>query len=50
MESKKFRKEPTCFKNPNKSSCIDLFTTNTIRSFQKAQVFETGLSDFHKLV
>ena len=43
-------KELTCFKNPNYPSCIDLFLTNTIRSFQETQVFETGLSDFHKPV
>ena len=42
--------EPTCFKNPNYPSCIDLFLTNTIGSFQETQVFETGLSDFHKPV
>ena len=47
---KSLGKEPTCFKNPNNPSCIDLFLTNTIRSFQETQVFETGLSDFHKLV
>ena len=44
------RREPTCFKKPNNPSCIDLFLINTIRSFQETQVFETGLSDFHKLV
>ena len=45
---KSLGKEPTCFKNPNRF--IDLFLINTVRSFQEAQVFETGLSDFHKLV
>ena len=45
---KSLGKEPTCFKNPNRF--IDLFLTNTVRNFQEAQVFETGLSDFHKLV
>ena len=43
-------KEPTCYKNPNNPSCIDLFLTNCARSFHKTCVFETGLSDFHKLV
>ena len=43
-------KEPTCFKNPNNPSCIDLFLTNFIRSFPKTQVFETGLFDLNKLV
>ena len=41
--------EPTCFKNPNNPSCIDLFLTNCSRSFQDTQVIETGLSDFHKM-
>ena len=31
---KSLGKERTCFKNPNNPSCIDLFLTNTIRSFQ----------------
>ena len=30
-------KDPTCYKNPENPSCIDLI------------VIETGLSDFHKL-
>ena len=47
---KNLAKEPTCLKNPNNPFCIDLFLTNTIRSFKGTQVFETGLSDFHKLV
>ena len=41
---------PTCFKNPEKSSCIDLILTNCPRSFQNSCAIETGLSDFHKLV
>ena len=45
---KSLGKEPTCFKNPNRF--IDLFLINTVRNFQEAQVFETGLSDIHKLV
>ena len=47
---KSLGKKPTCFKSPNNPSCIDLFLTNTIRSFQETQVFETELSDFHKLI
>ena len=35
----------TCF-NP---SCIDHILTNSTQSFQNSNVFETGLSDFHKL-
>ena len=42
-------REPTCFKNPDNPSCIDLFLTNCSRSFQNTQVIETGLSDFHKM-
>ena len=43
-------KEPTCYKNPENPSCIDLFLTNCPRSFQNTCLYETGLSDFHKLV
>ena len=39
-----------CYKNPEKPSCIDLFLTNSPKSFQNTQKIETGLSDFHKLV
>ena len=42
-------KEPTCFKNPNKLSFIDLFLTNCYKSFQDTQAVETRLSDFHKM-
>ena len=42
-------KEPTCFKNPNNPSCIDLMLTNRYRSFMNTTVIETGLSDFHKM-
>ena len=41
--------KPTCFKNPNPPSCIDLILTNKYRSFQNSTIIETGLSDFHKL-
>ena len=43
-------KEPSCYKNPNNLSCIDLFLTNCARSFHNTCIFETGLSDFHTLV
>ena len=36
--------QKTCFTNPEDSSCLICS-----RSFQNAGVFETGLSDFHKL-
>ena len=43
-------KQKTCFKNPERPSCIDLILTNSSRSFQDTCTVETGLSDFHKLV
>ena len=46
----KMVKRPTCFKNPAKTTCIDLLITNTHQMFQNATTYETGLSDFHKLV
>ena len=42
-------KVPTCYKNPEKPSCIDLLLTNRSKSFQNSSVVETGLSDFHKM-
>ena len=42
-------KQPTCFKNPENPSCIDLVLTNKTRSFQSTCVIETGLSDFHRM-
>ena len=42
-------KEPTCYRNPNKPSCIDLILTNKPRRFEHSRVIETGLSDFHKM-
>ena len=42
-------KQPTCFKNPENPSCIDLILTNKPRSFQSTCVIETGLSDFHRM-
>ena len=41
--------KPTCFKNPDHPSCIDLILTNKSRSFQNTSIIETGLSDFHRL-
>ena len=40
-------KEPTCFKNPENPSYIDLFLTNRPKRFQSAMKMETGISDFH---
>ena len=42
-------KVPTCFKNPNNPTRIDLCLTNTPKSFRSSCVLETGLSDFHKI-
>ena len=42
-------KEPTCFKNIDKPSCIDLILTNRPTYFQNTMVVDTGLSDFHML-
>ena len=43
-------KQKTCFKNPDRPSCIDLIIINSSRRFQDTCTIETGLSDFHKLV
>ena len=45
--AKNLVKVPTCFKSLNNPSCIDLFITNSYRSFQKTTTVSTGLSDFH---
>ena len=42
-------KGPTCFKNPEKPSCIDLILTNRYNCFQGSYLIETGISDFHKM-
>ena len=42
-------KDPTCYKNPSKPTCIDLNLTNFSKSFQHTQTIETSLLDFHKL-
>ena len=39
----------TCYKNPLKPSCIDIFLTNCSRSFPDSQVIESELSDLHKM-
>ena len=43
-------KVPTCHKNPQNPSCIDLNLTNSPLSFQSSGVIETGLCDFHKII
>ena len=40
-------KGSTCYKNPDKPTCIDLILTNSPKQFQATLTLETGLSDFH---
>ena len=47
---KSHNKEPTCFKSLENPTCIDLILTNRPKYFQNSNVFETGLSDFLKLI
>ena len=42
-------KDPTCYKNPSKPTCIDLILTDFPKSFQHTQMIKIGLSDFQKL-
>ena len=42
-------KEPNCYKNVDKPTSIDHILTNHARCFQHSGIYETGLSDFHKL-
>ena len=42
-------KEPTCSKNVENPSCIDLILTNKPLYFQTTKAIETDLSDFHRL-
>ena len=42
-------KSPTCFQNPENRSWVDLFLTNRLGCFQGKSVFDTDISDFHKL-
>ena len=43
-------KEPTCFKNAENPSCIDLFLTNNSRCFHNSSTVSTGISAFHIMV
>ena len=36
-------KQPTCYKSPNKHTCIDLILTHVPHTFQSTCVLETGL-------
>ena len=48
--AKNLVKDKTCFKNLQNPSCIDLFLTNSSKSFQNTTTVSTGLSDFHKMI
>ena len=41
--------KPKCYKNPSNPSCVDLNIRNKPRSFQNSLMFETVLSNFHKM-
>ena len=43
-------KEPTCFKNANNPSSIDVILTNTKNIFHNSIALETGISDHHNMV
>ena len=42
-------KDKTCFKDLHNPSCVNLFMTNRLKSFQNSMEIETGLSGFHKM-
>ena len=42
--------KPTCCKNSHNTSCIYLILTYYPNYFQNLSKFETGLSDFHRLI
>ena len=42
-------KQPTCFRNPDNPTLIDHILINHPKCFYSSSVYETGLSDFHKL-
>ena len=42
-------KGPTCYKNPEKPSSIDLILTNRPRKFHACHIIETGISDVLKM-
>ena len=41
--------EPTCFKSVDNPSCVDLILTNHPKCFQNSGIYETVISDFHKI-
>ena len=49
-EAENILKNKTCFKNPDRPTCIDLFVTNSTHSFQNTVRISIGLSNFHKMI
>ena len=47
---KTLNRGPSCFKNPNNPSCIDLYLKNWQQCFQRTCAIETGISDFRKIL
>ena len=41
--------EPTCYKNANNPSSVELILTNRKTCFHNSMTIETGLSDHHKM-
>ena len=42
--------EPTCYKNPNNPSLVDIILTNRRSNFQDSETMEPGISDHHKMI
>ena len=49
-EAKNIVKQKACFKNILNPSCVDLFITNSPKSFQHTHSFSCGLCDHHNFV
>ena len=43
-------KQPTCFKNSEKPTIIDLISTNKLKCFQYSCTYEIGISVFDKMI
>ena len=42
--------EPTCYKNAENPTSINVILTNRFKSFRESRTIETGLSDYHKMI
>ena len=42
--------KPICYKNPMYPSWIDLILANSTKHFQNSNVFQIGVSNYHKIV